>query len=700
MSTFNGIVKEFPDIRIDYFRSHPDRPSPKAYFLSHMHSDHIVGLEFVKGTFVYCTTTTRNILLKLEKYPHRINFAKGILESRKLHYHHLDTILRPLPLGTATEIELSPKSTIRVTLLDANHCPGAVMFLIEGNGKAVVYTGDIRSEPWWVTSIVQNPVLLPYACGLKTLDCIYLDTTFASREEPYRDFPTKAEGIKELLDKVSQCPSGTIFYFRAWTLGYENVWTALSNFLQTRVHVNEYQLRILGPDKKHGATGYVEEAALTGFQVGHSQMPGCLTKDNSCRIHSCEPGLQCHQQLSKQRNVVWITPIITRLKDGTEVLEIGAGGGGGDLYQETNLKMEDTATLQQLGEFCAQYTDDQQVKSDIQDVVEYASRFGNFSVTLEGSEAPDASLDARISLKDFVALLSKRWDASKHHMNHGPLGQLANGGDTIRFPYSRHSSYKELRHLVSVFRPKDICPCTVEPEVWSEEVSMQVLFGDLCSGNEFHFDKESRATVEDWKERQRLIAARGQKRKFQDADEVDQETQETQETHATQETHGSLECDEVFETARAEVKEIALDVAEAGASVKPSVSPVEVNNEVSESHKAPEPDGLRKIREAFLCINGGKDTIDLEIERTAMVGRHSQPDNSGELYDGYDLPPGLGSDGDDYDDAWDDEDRMWARMEAYNAARRCLVVNDARNWDDLSLRSVGRKGHDEEEVEL
>ncbi|KAI1619897.1 DNA cross-link repair 1C protein [Exophiala viscosa] len=698
MSTFNGIVREFPEIRIDYFRSHPNRPPPKAYFLSHMHSDHIVGLEFVKGTFVYCTTTTRNILLKLEKYPHRINFVKGILESRKLHYHHLDTILRPLPLQTATEIELSPKSTIRVTLLDANHCPGAVMFLIEGNGKAVVYTGDIRSEPWWVTSIVQNPVLLPYACGLKTLDCIYLDTTFASREEPYRDFPTKAEGIKELLDKVDQCPPDTTFYFRAWTLGYENVWTALSNFLQSRIHVNEYQLRILGPDKKHGPTGYTEEAALTGYKVGHSQMPGCLTKDNSSRIHSCEPGLQCHQQLSKQQNVVWITPIITRLKDGTEVLEIGAGGGGGDLYQEADLKMEDTATLQQLGEFCAQYTDDEKVRSDIQDVVEYASRFGNFSVTLEGTEIPDASLDAKISLKDFVALLSKRWDASKHHMNHGPLGKLAGRGDTIHFPYSRHSSYMELRHLVSVFRPKDICPCTVEPEVWSEEVSMQVLFGDVCSGNEFHFDKESRATVEDWKERQRLNALRGQKRIFRDDDEVEQETQETQDTHATQETHGSLEGDEVFETARAEVKEVGLEAAELGASVKPSVSPVEDTQPAIRSNLGP--GRLKEIREAFLCINGGKNTIDHEDEQASIAQRDSRADHSRKIFDGYDLYPEMGSDGEDFDDGWDDEDRIWARMEAYNAARRCLVVNDAKNWDDLSLRSAGRKGHEEEEVEL
>lgn len=51
---------------------------------------------------------------------------------------------RAIPLDTPTEIELTPRLSIRVTLFDANHCAGAVMFLIEGDGKDILYTGDIR----------------------------------------------------------------------------------------------------------------------------------------------------------------------------------------------------------------------------------------------------------------------------------------------------------------------------------------------------------------------------------------------------------------------------------------------------------------------------------------------------------------------------------------------------------------------------
>ena len=118
------------------------------------------------------------LLLRLEKYPHRMNFHRGILELRKQHYKHLEKLLvkyhrcrlhedaymcsqKAVALNTPTEIELTLGKTIRVTLLEvgilclhyrcadsnqANHCVGAVMFLIENEINAILYTGDIRCE--------------------------------------------------------------------------------------------------------------------------------------------------------------------------------------------------------------------------------------------------------------------------------------------------------------------------------------------------------------------------------------------------------------------------------------------------------------------------------------------------------------------------------------------------------------------------
>ena len=109
------------------------------------------------------------------------------------------------------------------------------MFLIQDASKAILYTGDIRSEPWWVDSLIRNPVIIPYAQALRRLDRIYLDTTFATKSEINRSFPTKAEGIGELLQKVLTYPPETIFHFNAWTFGYEDVWVALSSALDSRV---------------------------------------------------------------------------------------------------------------------------------------------------------------------------------------------------------------------------------------------------------------------------------------------------------------------------------------------------------------------------------------------------------------------------------------------------------------------------------
>jgi len=45
----------------------------------------------------------------------------------------------------------------------------------------------------------------------------------------------------------------------------------------------------------------------------------------------------------------------------------------------------------------------------------------------------------------------------------------------ITFPYSRHSSYAELCHLVRIFQPKDVFPCTVDEDNWHEGMSFHIL---------------------------------------------------------------------------------------------------------------------------------------------------------------------------------------------------------------------------------
>ncbi|KAH7065188.1 hypothetical protein B0J12DRAFT_734538 [Macrophomina phaseolina] len=100
--------QEFPAIQVDFFRASSHHPPPLACLLSrhflflppHVHSDRLQGLDSLKAPFVYCSPATREILLRLGKYPRRLNFAKGILESRIPAYTHLKKLLKTIPLET------------------------------------------------------------------------------------------------------------------------------------------------------------------------------------------------------------------------------------------------------------------------------------------------------------------------------------------------------------------------------------------------------------------------------------------------------------------------------------------------------------------------------------------------------------------------------------------------------------------------
>ncbi|KAI5235809.1 hypothetical protein E4T43_09026 [Aureobasidium subglaciale] len=500
MSTFDGIVREFPYIRIDNFTNYPDEPPPLACFLSHVHSDHLKGLESFKSTFVYCTAQTRELLLRLEKFPHRMNFAKGILESRKQTYRRLKNHIKPVPLETPTEIELAPGKSIRVTLFDANHCLGSCMFFIEGNGRAILYTGDLRSETWWVNTLVRNPVLLPYTKGTQRLDNLYLDTTFTSGEALEYEMPSKAEGLNELLKKAAEYPPETIFYLNTWTFGYEEAWIALAAALKTRVHLDDYRWRLYSSQRDQPTCYGPQTAPLVGYKLGNHEHPGCLTNSlEGVRIHSCERGTRC--EVFQDPYVVWITPIIARHK-GYEIAEIGAGGGQGDLNQTHSLELYDQGSVQQLFLIC---------KRALQAQPELRKPMQEWFATLTERGKESIDLDLEI-LRDEVDLTSQDGrPVDEFDMDNLPIDKLVPAltrlitgkakqeeEDRLKrqrqitqtFPFSRHSSYLELREFVQAFKPKDIYPCTIDRSRYTYDISMEILFGDLCSANIFRADKE------------------------------------------------------------------------------------------------------------------------------------------------------------------------------------------------------------------
>lgn len=55
-------------------------------------------------------------------------------------------------------------------------------FLVESTEHAVLYTGDVRAEPFLLNQLVKNPILSDFvslfgAQPARTLDAIYLDTS-------------------------------------------------------------------------------------------------------------------------------------------------------------------------------------------------------------------------------------------------------------------------------------------------------------------------------------------------------------------------------------------------------------------------------------------------------------------------------------------------------------------------------------------
>lgn len=147
-------------------------PGCEGYLLSHFHSDHYMGLtaNWVHGP-IYCSEITARLVKS------KLGVAADFIHALPMN--------RPCLL--------SGTDRLTVTMIDANHCPGAVLFLITTKDNLrYLHTGDFRACP----KMCLHPMLKN-----KPLDIVYLDTTYL---DPKYSFPSQDSCIASACQVVKR----------------------------------------------------------------------------------------------------------------------------------------------------------------------------------------------------------------------------------------------------------------------------------------------------------------------------------------------------------------------------------------------------------------------------------------------------------------------------------------------------------------
>lgn len=128
--TFEHLQKKFK-VSVDAFNYAPDE-TINHYFLSHFHSDHYYGItKSWNNGIIYCSEVTANLLVL--KYKIDVN------------------ILVPLKMNVTYELV----ENLFITLIDANHCPGAAIILFEH----VLVNEEVKSESEMVKQEIEDIAL-------------------------------------------------------------------------------------------------------------------------------------------------------------------------------------------------------------------------------------------------------------------------------------------------------------------------------------------------------------------------------------------------------------------------------------------------------------------------------------------------------------------------------------------------------------
>uniref|UniRef100_A0A2K6F486 DNA repair metallo-beta-lactamase domain-containing protein n=1 Tax=Propithecus coquereli TaxID=379532 RepID=A0A2K6F486_PROCO len=160
---------------------------------------------------------------------HPVLQITGNLLKNKLHVQ--EQYIHPLPMDTECVV-----NGVKVVLLDANHCPGAVMILFYlPNGTVILHTGDFRANPSMERSLLAG----------QKVHMLYLDTTYCS---PEYTFPSQQEviqfAINTAFEAVTLNPRALVVC-GTYSIGKEKVFLAIADVLGSKVGMSREKYKTL-----------------------------------------------------------------------------------------------------------------------------------------------------------------------------------------------------------------------------------------------------------------------------------------------------------------------------------------------------------------------------------------------------------------------------------------------------------------------
>ncbi|ESZ92816.1 hypothetical protein SBOR_6803 [Sclerotinia borealis F-4128] len=246
-----------------------------AYFLSHFHSDHYIGLTstWSHGP-IYCSKITGNLV----KQQLRVD-PKWVVS-----------------IEFNDRIEVPNTQGVSVTMIPANHCPGSSLFFFEKNTgrgqnpkvQRILHCGDFRACP----AHIAHPLLMPNIVESVTgktkqqkIDVCYLDTTYLN---PKFSFPSQDDVVKACADMCVSLSKENAEESDAWeTVKRERAGDKMTKFIKSapKTETEDSNNAEGAPKSKKKARGRLLVVCGT-YSIGKERIVLGIARALDCKIYA------------------------------------------------------------------------------------------------------------------------------------------------------------------------------------------------------------------------------------------------------------------------------------------------------------------------------------------------------------------------------------------------------------------------------